>query len=203
MRHSFFTEQRPHRGLTYGEYLSLVQQRAEQDVRGMPDEQVERIEFTRLNLNRMQRISRTYRVSDELDSLLQRIGRPQLWMVLTEPWCGDSAQCVPYVERMAARNEFIRLRLLLRDENLDVMDLYLTEGKRGIPKLVAFEADGQEVFRWGPRPRAAQAVFEEARASGLEKPQILEKLHLFYGRDRGRSIEAEFVGLLARLTSHS
>jgi hypothetical protein len=193
---SFFADRRPHRGLTFEEYLSVTQRRVEQDVKGLPAEEVERIEYTRLNLHRMQRIARTYRVSDELDEVLQRIDRPQLWMVLTEPWCSDSSQCLPIIAGLAARSDAINLRMLLRDDNLDVMDLYLTDGKRGVPLLVAFDGEGNEMFRWGPRPKPAQVVFEEAKAAGLEKPELLAKMHLFYGRDRGRAVEAEFLRLV-------
>ncbi len=149
MPHSFFTDRRPHEGLTYDEYLTVTRERAEQDVTGLPEEEAERIEFTKVNLHRMQRITRTHKVSDELDLLLKRIDRSQIWMVLTEPWCSDSAQCLPHIEAMSELSDHIDLRMLLRDDNLDVMDLYLTDGSRGVPMLVCFDTDGGELFRAG------------------------------------------------------
>jgi len=183
-------------GLTYAAYLQLMAQRADQTTDGLPDEAAERIEFTRLNLHRSQRIARTYRISAVLSELLDRIDQPQLWLALTEPWCGDSAQCLPYIAVMAQQNPAIDLRLLLRDDNLDIMDKYLTDGKRGIPVLVAQDAEERQLYQWGPRPVGAQAVFDEGKTAGLQKPQIMEKLHLWYGRDRGRAVEAEFVAVL-------
>jgi hypothetical protein len=198
---TFFEQRRPHGGMAYAEYETLVAAEADQPTDGLPAEDRERIEFTRLNRHRARRIAHTYRVSSELHALLRRIEAPQLWMVLTEPWCGDSAQCLPYIAAMAETTDRIELRILLRDDNLDIMDLYLTDGKRSIPLLIAFAADGRELFRWGPRPAAAQEVFAAARAEGLEKPRVLERLHLFYGRDRGRALEAEFVRLLGGPTA--
>jgi hypothetical protein len=198
MPHAFFTDRRPQQGLTFEEYLSVTRERTDQDVDDLPIEEADRIEYTKLNLHRTQRIVRTYRVAEELDALLRAVDRSQLWMVLTEPWCSDSSQCLPIIAGMAACSESIELRILLRDDNLDVMDLYLTDGKRGVPLLVAFDSAGEEIFRWGPRPRPAQAVFEKAKAAGLEKPELLAKMHLFYGQDRGRSVETEFVELLTR-----
>jgi hypothetical protein len=197
MSQQFFHDRRPHQGLTYAAYLQIMEQQAGQATAGLSEEEIERIQFTRLNLHRTQRIARTYEVSTELAALLGRIQQPQLWMVLTEPWCGDSAQCLPHIATMAAQNSAIDLRILLRDENLDIMDLYLTAGNRSIPQLVALATDGQELWRWGPRPVEAQALFTEAKSVGLEKPQIMEKLHLWYGRNRGKTLESEFIALLS------
>lgn len=196
MPHSFFTDRRPQNGLTYEEYLAVTHERGEQDVTGLPEEEAEKIEYTKLNLHRMQRIKRTYEVSEELRQLIERVETPQLWMVLTEPWCSDSAQCLPFIAAMSELNDKIDLRMLLRDDNLDVMDLYLTNGSRGVPLLVSFDSDGAELFRWGPRPKPAQEVFNQAKIEGIEKPKLLERILLFYGRDRGRAIEAEFIALL-------
>lgn len=182
--------------LTYAAYLQLMGQRAGLTSDDLPADEAERVGITRLNLHRSQRIARTYQVSAALSALLDRIDQPQFWLALTEPWCGDSAQCLPYIAVMAQKNPAIVLGLLLRDENPDIMDTYLTDGKRSIPVLVALDTEERQLFRWGPRPVEAQAVFDEGNAAGLPKPQIMENLHLWYGRDRGRSLEAEFVAVL-------
>ncbi len=185
-------------GLTPSAYQEVMEQRAALDPSGLEDMEVERAEFAKLNLHRVGRIRRTWRPSDELAFLLAHIDRPQLWMALTEPWCGDSAQCLPCLEILAESHPHITIRFLLRDDNLEIMDRYLTGGKRSIPLLVAFDPAGGELFRWGPRPAEAQAVFDAATAEGLEKPAKLEKLHLFYGRNRGRVLDAELVDVLGR-----
>lgn len=156
------------------------------------------LEYTKLNYQRSLRIQKTYCPSEELKSALQTICEPQIWMVLTEDWCGDSAQTLPFIARMAEENPHITLRILSRDENLDIMDLYLTDGKRGVPKLVAFDESGEELFRWGPRPQPAAEVFREGINCGLPKKEVYPKLHLWYGRDRGRTVEKEFVEILGR-----
>jgi hypothetical protein len=194
----FLARQRPVEALTYEAFMELT---AEQAAAAPPPgdvEAAERIEFTKLNLHRSQRIARTWQPSGELASLLQIITEPEQWLVLTEPWCGDSAQCLPCVAVMAEHQPNIALHVLPRDVNLDIMDQFLTDGKRSIPVVVMFDASGREVGRWGPRPAEAQAVFEAAKAEGLEKPGILERLHLWYGRNRGAALDAEFCTLLKR-----
>ena len=192
-----FIDKRPHGGLTYEDYLLVMDQQANAPVSGLSAEEAEKVEYTRLNLHRSLRIGRTSFLSTEHMELLDGVSRDQLWMVLTEPWCGDSAQCLPFIAVLAAHNPRIKLRILPRDENLDIMDQYLTEGKRSIPLLVAFADDGAELFRWGPRPVEAQAIFTAAKTEGLDKSAVLERMHLWYGRNRGQALLVELAGLLA------
>ncbi len=155
---------------------------------------------TKLNLQRSNRISKTYQINEQLKDLIKSFDRTHTWMVITEDWCGDSAQNLPYIVKIAELNPLINLRILLRDQNLDVMDLYLTNGKaRSIPKLVAFDENGNELFQWGPRPKAAQEVVDQAIQNGLDKNTYLEKLHLWYSEDKGRTLESEFFILLSNL----
>ncbi len=119
-------------------------------------------------------------------------------MILTESWCGDSAQISPYI---AEQNQRIDLRILLRDENLDIMDQYLTDGKsRSIPKLIAFDCQGNELFQWGPRPAEAQAFVIKAKQDGIPKEHYLGKLHKWYASNKGKAIEDEFKKILVSLT---
>ena len=189
----------PARGLSYTAYMDLMEQQAAADSGEMTPEEAEMVEFTKLNLHRSGRIGRTWRPGEQLAAALNRIAEPQIWMVLTEPWCGDSAQCLPAMAVLASDNPAVELKVVLRDENLEIMDKFLTNGKRSIPQLVIFTASGKKLGQWGPRPAEAQIVFDEAKASGLEKPQILEKLHLWYGRDRGRALDLELAELLTEM----
>lgn len=197
---SFFAERRPHRGLTYEDYLAGFEQEAARyaalDPAALDEKARDHAHYVALNLQRTRRIGKTYAPSEEARALLGRLAAPQLWMVLTEIWCGDSAQSLPYVARVAALSPLVDLRILARDENLDIMDAYLTAGGRAIPKLVAFDAQGGELFQWGPRPRPASELFAREKAAGLPKEEILRKLHQWYGADRGRSIEAELLECL-------
>lgn len=152
--------------------------------------------FATINLQRASRIARTYTPGEEITATVLASMGPQLWGVLSEVWCGDSAQVIPCLARIAAVREDITFRVMVRDENPDIMNCYLTNGKRSIPKLIVWDASGEELFTWGPRPAGAQAVIDEALAACLPKEERRERLHLWYGRDRGKSIEAEIAALL-------
>lgn len=199
MAHQFFIDRRPHDGMTYEEYKDKTEKKLFEieESENLPEGNDV---FLKINTQRTKRIDKTYTVSLEMQKLLLEIDRPQIWMVLTEDWCGDSAQNLPYIAKMAAVNDKIDLRILERDENLDIMDEYLTNGtSRSIPKLVAFDEEGSELFQWGPRPVLAQTMVNEWKADGLTKDEFMKKLHLWYGQDRGKTIESEFEKAITKL----
>lgn len=183
-------------GISYKDFMEFTQNRiADENFK-----KSEKFDVTKLNLQRSNRIYRTYTVSDELKNYILKIRSPLTWMVITEDWCGDSAQNLPYIAKIAETNPLIELRLILRDSNLDIMDLYLTDGKsRSIPKLVAFDKEGKEVFNWGSRPKRAQEKVEEGKRIGLTKNEYLAILHSWYAENKGRDLENEFLEILKKV----
>lgn len=157
-------------------------------------------EFTILNLQRMSRIVKTYKPDESLLNCLKHIESPQNWYVLTEVWCGDSAQILPILNQIAENsNGLIRLNILLRDNNPDIMDQYLTNGSRSIPKLIATDDSGEEIFTWGPRPAEAQKLFQlwkETKTISWDGFEI--QLHKWYNADKGVSIEREIIQKIER-----
>src|SRR5690554_7983143 len=104
----------------------------------------------------MKRLDKTQQLLPEVIEAVKRISEKQLWMVLTESWCGDAAQNIPVLKKIADENPLIDFRLVLRDDNDDLMQKYLTNGGRSIPKLIAVsEGMEKELFAWGPRPQEA------------------------------------------------
>ncbi len=196
MIHRFFADKRPHKGMNYREYIQSVINDVASDPGIISNDEKELLEYKKLNLQRSSRIERTYVISEELKSLIENINDKQLWMVITEGWCGDSAQILPHIAKMADLNPNVDLKILLRDSNPDIMDLYLTHGTRSIPILVAFDLEGNELFTWGPRPKALQTLINKWKSEGIVKPELFEKLHLWYAKDKGKEIEEEFIKIL-------
>ena len=200
MTYKFFRAEIPQQGMTYKEYKQkFIEEVNSTGVEKLVESEKELFEYKKLNLVRSGRIDKSYYVSAELAAEIQNIKEKQLWMILTETWCGDSAQNLPYISKMTEKNTNIDLRIILRDSNPEIMDLYLTNGARSIPKLVAFDAEGNELFTWGPRPKAAHELIKQWKSEGIVKPELYEKLHLWYGRNRGKDIEAEFTELLSKV----
>lgn len=185
---------------TYQQFMELAKQKAEVVTQGKQvSEDPSLDEHRPLNMQRASRVEKTTELIPELAEIVQKIDTTQYWVVITEDWCGDSAQNLPVLHMIASANPIIRFSILERDKNTDLIDMYLTNGTRSIPILVAFNETGKELFRWGPRPAAAAEIIRQAKAEGLEKEEMYNKLHLWYAKDRGKHLQAEFVTLLKSL----
>jgi len=127
---------------------------------------------------------------------------PATWLVITEGWCGDAAFNVPLL--YAAEREMpskIKLRLVLRDSNPELMDANLTEGGRSIPKLIALNDDLQPVGYWGPRPDALQVLMKKWKNDGLELKELIPRVHNWYDRDKTRSLQQELTRMVKQYTT--
>jgi hypothetical protein len=159
------------------------------------DEEKSLFEYRKLNLARVNRVEKTYEPSNKIKEKFSNL-RKQIWLVITEDWCGDSAQNLPAIAKIASLNNNIGLKIVLRDDNLDLMDMYLTDGKRSIPKLIALDENLNEIFIWGPRPQKAQEYFNNLKSQGLAKEEIIKEIHSWYAKDKCQSLENEFIELI-------
>lgn len=157
------------------------------------------LHYTKMNIHRMKRLDKQIELDPVLEDQLKKIDRKMIWLVLTEAWCGDAAQLIPLFQKMADTNEHIELKLILRDENIELMEQFLFRGKsRSIPKLICLDAESLEVLgEWGPRPVLAQDLYDSVR-SIPETPyqEVAERLHKWYADDKTESTQQEFISLL-------
>lgn len=189
---------RAHEGLTYAEYLDHWREHLGQPV---TDKDQRRLHFYRTyNMERSERIASAYDPSPRLTEAMTCISEKQLWMVLTEAWCGDSAFSLPVIAAVAEQSPNIDLRILLRDSHLDIMDAYLTNGARSVPKLVAFGASGEQLFTWGPRPEPAQALRERMKAEGADGKAMTTALVEWYEAGGWRIVDEELAVALESVT---
>ena len=196
MKLKFLGDKFPNRGISYEEYKKLFVD----EIENPPAmDQENNFDIKKLNFSRSTRVEKQFVPSDELIEALNKISNPQLWVVLTESWCGDSAQNLPIIAKISELSKNVELQILLRDSNPEIMDQYLTNGTRSIPKLIAFNEDGKELFRWGARPAAAQQLINELKEKGLQKNEWLIELHKWYANNRSKEIEKEVLELVNNL----
>jgi thioredoxin-like negative regulator of GroEL len=156
-------------------------------------------EYIDLNRHRMSRVEKTYKIGEVLLQQVKSLQSKIYWLVLTEHWCGDAAQTLPVLQKVAElSNGMIDLRLVYRDENPDLMDAYLTGESRSIPKLIQLDMHYHVSGFWGPRPNVAQRLVKELKANPQTASSYGTELHKWYARDKQRALEADLTKLLNR-----
>jgi hypothetical protein len=188
-------------GKTYEEYVDAISEKALGCTEKFDASVKNDCDFYRLNFQRISRINKTYRISAELRNLLQEIPFRLTWVVISEDWCGDSAQVLPYLAKITESSDTIEMLIISRDQHPDVMEQYLTDGKKSIPKLIAFDENGNELFTWGPRPLEAAELVKQVIEKGGTKEEMYQQLHSWYAKNRGKAVETEIYVMLAKVVS--
>jgi hypothetical protein len=188
------------KALSYEAYKKLVEDLLARGLATGPHQSAAFTHYSQMNMQRMHRLEKTFQILPEVKELIGRIDKPQTWLVLTEGWCGDAAQSIPVMQGLAQENPFITLLFLLRDENLDLVDRYLTNGvSRSIPKLIVLDtASREELFNWGPRPAPLQELFYKMKAEGMAFDATKEELQKWYNKDKTITIQQEIATLAGK-----
>lgn len=154
--------------------------------------------YSSLNEVRMNRLDKTIKLTPEVTERLNTIQRNYVFLVLSEGWCGDAAQILPVMDKMANASDKLELRIVLRDNNSELMDGFLTNGGRAIPKLILVAAEDNTVLgHWGPRPAGATKLVKDAKAKyGVVPPETKTELQKWYLKDKGISTMEEITDLL-------
>ena len=199
VKNSVITRDVINNAYTYEEYREMIDKLLEEGKTTGENHSDAMIHYTKMNVHRMNRIDKRTGLSEEVIEKLETVDRQMIWLVLTEAWCGDAAQSVPVINKMAEASENIHLRLILRDENLEIMDQFLFRGKsRSVPKLIMLDAETLEVLAdWGARPTEAQELVDTMTGSeNMAKQEVAEHLHKWYADDNAQQIQKEIAALI-------
>ena len=187
--------------MTFPEYLhyfeNILQKPNEEQ--SAPYDDASYIDYTRLNWSRMNRWLKIGVLSEELKMAMFRIKRPQHWIVLTEPWCGDAAHNIPFIEMAAKENPLVHLSYELRDSEPFRINDYLTNGFKSIPKLIINDSEGNNLAVWGPRPVACQTVYTELTAQKADFETVKTEIQKWYNADKGSELQKELTEVLKGL----
>ena len=183
--------------LTYQEYRDLVSSLLAEEKSTGPNQSEALTNYSMLNDRRMKRLDKTIKISDFTKNEFSKVTEAQTWLVITEGWCGDAAQNLPVINKIAELNSNIDLKLVLRDDNLPLMDLFLTNGGRSIPKLIGLDKDNTVLFTWGPRPSTATKMVADYKAEhGALDAQFKQDLQVWYNKDKGVNTQEDMIKLL-------
>ncbi len=185
---------------TYAQYRETVTALAAQGKVTGDVQDEELLHYTRLNETRMDRLQKTLALDTAVAQTLQDLKNRYTWLVLSEGWCGDAAQLMPIFNLMAMASAAIDLKVALRDQHPALMDQFLTNGARSIPKLIVLDAKQNVLASWGPRPLgAAQLIIDYKAKHGVIDEQAKTDLQLWYLHDKGLSTQRELAALMQGL----
>ncbi|MGG8496694.1 thioredoxin family protein [Tenacibaculum sp. TC6] len=186
------------RAMSYKQYRLLVSKLIEEGKSTGETQTEDLLNYSVLNDKRMNRLDKTIEISEEIKNKVKAVEKEQTWLVLTEGWCGDAAQNVPVINKIAEENSNINLQLVLRDENIELMDEFLTNGGRSIPKLIALDKNHNVIGTWGPRPTEATVMVEEYKEkNGKLDAEFKKDLQIWYNKNKGRNTEQDLISLLS------
>src|SRR5690606_21473388 len=151
------------------------------------------LNYTKLNLSRCKRWLKTGVLDPAAVEVIKNIQEPQEWTIITEPWCGDAAHSIPFMELLAAQNPLIQTRYELRDAPPFNIEHYLTRGSKSIPKLIIRNAAGEDLATWGPRPAECQQLFDKLMSEKADFETVKTELQNWYNHDKGEKIVKEIV----------
>lgn len=155
--------------------------------------------YSELNVTRMNRLEKTMTIAAEFVEQLKALKGDYLWLVISEGWCGDAAQLVPIFHKMAELSPNIEMKIALRDDNNALMNLFLTNGARSIPKLIILDKNTLEILGdFGPRPQGAKQLILDYKAEhGVVDETAKTNLQLWYLHDKGLSTQKEIMAVIA------
>ena len=184
------------KAMDYPQYNLLFRQLVEEG-RTTGEQTDEKIEYTKLNFSRTKRLDKTAQIQEENIPHFKNISQKQTWLVISEPWCGDAAQTLPYLNRIAQLSENIDLKIVLRDENPELMNAFLTNGSQSIPIVIMLNESMDVIQTFGPRSKAATKLVTDYKTQhGIIDDAFKELLQVWYNNDKGISMVNDILEML-------
>ena len=182
---------------TYGGFIQLVENLLNEGKSTGNTQNEDMLNYSSLNLKRMQRWNKRGKIDESLQQRIENLQRPMIWMVITEGWCGDASHTLPFISKISELSDKIDLKVVLRDDHEDLMNMFLTNGNKSIPKLVALDPESHNVlFSWGPRADEPTQMVQNYKAEhGKLDADFKEQLQKWYNKDKGHSVVSELVTL--------
>lgn len=183
--------------MNFDQYQQYFQSILENPAPPAPYDDADYLNYTKLNQSRMKRWVKTGKLSEAIITKIKSITAAQKWIVITEPWCGDAAHIVPFLQMMADLNDKISINFELRDAEPNRINDYLTNGGKAIPKLIIQDNQGEEIANWGPRPAECQKLYEQLKAENAPMGDLKIALQDWYNKDNGQELMKEIEALLS------
>lgn len=148
-----------------------------------------------------QKMSSLAQLPTDLIDRARALAAPRRLLVLLEDWCGDAVNTIPMLAALVKAAPKLELKVLARDQNLDIMDAHLSPtGARAIPVVIVLDEKFTELGWWGSRPAELQQWVMSPEARAMDPAVRYRQVRRWYARDRGRAALTEIIELLERTT---
>ena len=185
------------KAISYTSYRKLISDLIASGKSSGPIQSEDLLNYSKLNDRRMTRLDKTIQLSQETLLGLKKIDKPITWLVLTEGWCGDAAQTLPVISKIADESDLITLKIIFRDKHEQLMSQFLTNGGKSIPKLLVLNSQDKVLNTWGPRPNTATKMVQDYKNKyGQLDAAFKQQLQVWYNKDKGVNIQEDMLGLL-------
>ncbi|TDH18267.1 thioredoxin family protein [Segetibacter sp. 3557_3] len=184
----------------YSDYFKSILDQASTEHQA-PYNNADYMDYTKLNWSRMNRWFKTGKLTNEIINIVLKIDRPQNWIIITEPWCGDAAHNIPFIEMIAKENPLITTSYELRDAPPNRIEHYLFQNTKSIPRLIIKDEQGNDLGTWGPRPKDCQKLYAELLKNEVDFEKMKFELQNWYNSNKGEDLQRELSSLLASLIS--
>lgn len=189
------------KGIDYTTYRQLIVDLLKEGKSTGTTENPDYFGFSELNNSRMNRLDKTIKILENHQNQLIKLSKKITFLVISEGWCGDAAQIVPVINKLTNCSENINLKMVIRDDNSELMDLFLTNGNKAIPMLLIINSETNELIsKWGPRPQIArQMVVDYKTLHGVIDADFKVQLQNWYNADKGIEIQNEIMQLMQQV----
>jgi hypothetical protein len=187
------------KSLSYKTYRKMVSDLLEEGKSTGPEQSEDLLNYSTLNDARMNRLDKKTKLTNATIDALKSTKNNQTWLFITEGWCGDAAQIAPVIHKMSLENDKVDLKVVLRDENEALMNQFLTNGSKSIPKLVVLNENEEVISSWGPRPSIATKMVNDYKEKhgGLDA-DFKRDLQVWYNKNKGENIQEDVVAFLEK-----
>ncbi len=183
--------------MSYEDYRVFVTQLAKEGKASGPNQTEALSNYTQLNDRRMKRWDKTLKIDADAMDKIASVDEKITFLVISESWCGDAAPSLPVMNRISEANPNIELKIVLRDENVALMNAFLTNGAMSIPKLIVLNSENKVIADWGPRPSTATKMVNDFKEKyGKLTPEFKEELQVWYNKDKGQTTLKDLLDLL-------
>ena len=187
------------KALTYDEYMSAWRDKNGLSMKGLDKVNRRMRHYSRYNYDRQQGVELTYTMSEPFRQAVGELQTPLTWYFITDDWCIDSAYSLPLLMQAAELKGDIDIHILMKEDNLGLLDDFLTDGRRSIPVLFGVDESGSVRFRWGPQPKVLEDLRTSLQEAGEPGRVVSSSTIEWYAADGHLEVERELTDLFQGL----